>query len=190
MQGMETYVVLLRGINVGGKNKIPMAQLKTCLETEGFTDVTTYIQSGNVLLRSKLDAQATADKIEAMVSHEFKLDSGNIKVLALSRSQLQAVVDKSPKGFGDNPDEYYSDAIFLIGIGIDEVMPLFSPREGVDMVWPGDGVVYSQRLGALRTKSRLSKIIGTPAYKSMTIRSWGTTTKLLALLKAMDAAEE
>ncbi|MFN2195678.1 MAG: DUF1697 domain-containing protein, partial [Anaerolineales bacterium] len=58
-----------------------------------------------------------------------------------------------------------------------------NPREGVDQVWPGDDVIYSQRLSALRTKSRLSKIMGTPAYKSMTIRNWNTTTKLLEILK-------
>jgi uncharacterized protein (DUF1697 family) len=62
-------------------------------------------------------------------------------------------------------------------------MPLFNPREGVDKVWPGDGVIYSQRLSSQRTKSRLNKIMATPAYKSMTIRNWNTTTKLLEMLK-------
>jgi uncharacterized protein (DUF1697 family) len=61
---------------------------------------------------------------------------------------------------------------------------VFSPKEGVDRIWPGQGVVYSQRLSAQRTKSRLNKIVGTPAYKSMTIRNWNTTTKLLSLLEA------
>jgi uncharacterized protein (DUF1697 family) len=64
---------------------------------------------------------------------------------------------------------------------------VFSPKDGVDRIWPGERVIYSQRLAALRVKSRLNKIIGTPAYKSMTIRSWGTTTKLLALLDSQTA---
>jgi uncharacterized protein (DUF1697 family) len=54
-------------------------------------------------------------------------------------------------------------------------------------VWPGKGVVYSQRLTAQRTKSRLGRIVGTPAYRSMTIRSWATT---LALLERMEARED
>jgi len=54
-------------------------------------------------------------------------------------------------------------------------------------VWPGKGVIYSQRLGAERTKSRLGKIVGTPAYKAMTIRSWSTTTKLMDLLERAEA---
>jgi uncharacterized protein (DUF1697 family) len=62
-------------------------------------------------------------------------------------------------------------------------MPVFDPREGVDKVWPGDGVIYSQRLSSQRTKSQLSKIVATPVYKSMTIRSWDTTTKLLEILR-------
>jgi uncharacterized protein (DUF1697 family) len=61
-------------------------------------------------------------------------------------------------------------------------MEVFDPRPGVDRVWPGDGVIYSQRLSAERTKSRLNKAISTPLYKSMTIRSWSTALNLLELM--------
>ena len=179
---MNTFAVLIRGINVGGKNKIPMAELKSCLEKLGFSDVTTYIASGNVMLRSKKSAQEVKDKIEEMLPSSFKLDSKLIKVLVLAADQLQAIVDNKPNGFGEQPDKYHSDAIFLMDIDAIEAMQVFNPREGVDTIWAGDGVVYSQRLSALRTKSRLSKIMGTPAYKSMTIRTWNTTEKLLEIL--------
>ena len=66
-------------------------------------------------------------------------------------------------------------------------MQVFDPRPGVDEVWPGTGVIYSQRLSAQRTKSRLSKIAFSPHYKSMTIRSWATTTKLAELVEAPEA---
>ena len=180
---MKSYVVLLRGINVGGKNNISMTELKFCLEEQGFEDVMTYIQSGNVILQSSLDATALGQKIEAMLSNKFKLDSSSIKVLIVTEDQLQAVIDERPKGFGEQPDTYHSDAIYLMGIDADQAMSVFTPREGVDQVWPGNGVIYSQRLSALRTKSRLSTIVGTPAYQSMTIRSWSTTTKLLSLMQ-------
>ena len=177
------YVVLLRGINVGGKNKIPMACLKKCLEQLGFSDVSTYIASGNVLLESDKPADEIKVMIEEWLPESFKLDDNIVKVLVLTRNQLQAVIDKKPEGFGDQPDKFNSDAIFLMGIDSASVMPLFNPREGVDKVWAGDGVVYSQRLSSQRTKSRLNKIMATPAYKSITIRSWNTTTKLLKILK-------
>lgn len=185
---MKSYVVLLRGINVGGKNKIPMAELKICLEQLGFKDVKTYIQSGNVLLRSSFGAQEISAKIEAMLSQKFTLDSVLIKALVLTRKQLEAVVAHKPKGFGDSPETYHSDAIFLIGIDATDAMAVFMPREGVDTIWSGHGVIYSHRLSAQRTKSRLGRIVGTSAYKSMTIRSWNTTLKLLELMRDYDNA--
>ena len=180
---MNTYVILLRGINVGGKNKVPMADLKICLEKLGFSNVSTYIASGNVILDSDKSAEKVQDEIEKALPTTFKLDSELIKILVLSQKQLQAVIDKKPKGFGDQPDIYHSDAIFLMNFDADQAMSVFKPREGVDKVWQGDGVIYSQRLSAQRTKSRLNAIVGTPAYKSMTIRNWNTTTKLLELLR-------
>jgi uncharacterized protein (DUF1697 family) len=77
---------------------------------------------------------------------------------------------------------YYSDAIFLIDVDVKDALKVFDPRDGVDKIWPGNGVIYSQRLSAERTKSRLNKIMGSPFYKSMTIRNWNTTTKLLELV--------
>jgi uncharacterized protein (DUF1697 family) len=180
---MNTYIILLRGINVGGKNKVSMASLRKCLEELGFSDVSTYIASGNVILKSDKSADKIRAQIEKALPENFKLDSDLIKVLVLTHKQFQAVVDNKPKGFGEHPDKYHSDVIFLMDITPKEALTVFAPREGVDQIWPGHGVIYSQRLSAQRTKSRLGKIAGTPAYKSMTIRSWSTTTKLLKLLE-------
>lgn len=179
---MTTYLVLLRGINVGGKNKIAMAKLKAFLEEQGFADVTTYIQSGNVILSSKLTAKAIGQKIEKGLPDAFKLDTSLIRVLVLSHAELKAVVAKRPKGFGDEPGKYHSDALFLMDIDAKEALPEFSPKEGVDALWPGKGVVYHQRLSAQRTKSRLNRVMASPVYKAMTIRSWPTTIKLLELM--------
>lgn len=184
---MNTYVILMRGINVGGKNKISMAELKVFLEAQGLSNVITYIQSGNVIVQSKLGAKTIGRRIEKSLPGAFKLDSSMIKVLVLTNKQLETIVENKPKGFGDQPEKYHSDAIFLIDTDSVQAMPVFDPREGVDNVWPGDGVIYSQRLSSQRTKSRLGKIVGTPVYQSMTIRSWNTTTKLLELLRKIDA---
>jgi uncharacterized protein (DUF1697 family) len=180
---MNSFVILLRGINVGGKNKVSMTDLKLRLEKLGFENARSYINSGNLLVDSDKSSQAIASQIEAMLPKTFKLDSELIKILALSHNDLQSVVSSAPKGFGSQPTKYHCDVIFLMGIAEEDAIKVFSPREGVDRVWPGKGVIYSQRLSAQRTKSRLSKIVGTPAYKSMTIRSWNTTTKLLELLE-------
>ena len=68
-----------------------------------------------------------------------------------------------------------------MGVSLPEALAVFKPRDGVDRIWPGKNVIYSQRLSAERTKSRLGQIVGTVPYKSMTIRSWSTVMKLLAL---------
>ena len=184
---MTSYLVLLRGINVGGKNKVPMAKLRQLLEDLGYSAVSTYIASGNVLLRSDRPAGEIKKRIEEALPRTFRLDSDLIAVLVLTRAKLRAVVDHKPEGFGEHADTYHSDAIFLMGIDAATAMEVFDPRPGVDSVWPGDGVIYSQRLSAQRTKSRLNKIMSSPAYKSMTIRSWTTT---LALLNLLDRAAE
>ena len=175
--------MLLRGINVGGKNPVPMARLRETLGELGYEDVVTYIASGNVVLSSDHNPDRIKREIEAALPKAFKLHTELIAVHVLTAAQLQAVVASRPKGFGDEPGTYHSDAIFLIGISAPDAMAAFDPREGVDQVWPGDGVIYSQRLSSQRTKSRLNKVMSSPRYKSMTIRNWATTTKLAELAK-------
>ncbi|MCQ1956410.1 DUF1697 domain-containing protein [Arthrobacter sp. zg-Y826] len=172
------YLALLRGINVGGRNKVPMKELRGHLEGLGFQQVSTYIASGNVFLASNDDAGSVGRQIEAALTDNFDLDDELIKVLVLGRAQLQAVVEHRPQHFGERPDLYHSDAIFLMDIDADTAMDAFRPREGVDEIWAGEGVIYSQRLSSELTKSRLSAIAASPLYKSMTIRSWNTTQKL------------
>ncbi len=180
---MKTFIVLLRGINVGGKNKVPMQQLKQCLQALGYDDVTTYIASGNVILKSNDSATTISESIEKMLPKKFKLNSSLIKVLVLTKQQLQKVIATKPKGFGEQPKKYHSDVIFLMGISTKKALTVFDPKAGIDTIWPGKGVIYSQRLSSERTKSTLSKIVGTPAYKEMTIRNWNTVTRLVELAR-------
>lgn len=176
------HVVLLRGINVGGRNKVLMSDLRAAFESAGFESVSTYIQSGNVLLTTDVAQDGLESEIEVMLELRFGLP---LVVVVRSHEQIRAVVQDAPHGFGTEPDTYYSDTIFLKApLTTDQVMDVVRLRDGVDAVWPGHGVVYFRRLGARRTESRMSAIVGRPEYKQMTIRSWSTTTRLLALLDA------
>lgn len=181
---MAKYVLLLRGINVGGKNKVPMAELRELLTDEiGCTDVQTYIASGNAIVSSSLSAAKLQEAVEQALPKRFRLDTELLKVLVLTRPKLKAVVANKPAGFGEQPDTFHSDAIFLMnGLTAAKAFQVFVPRDGVDRVWKGTGVIYSQRLSAERTKSKLGEIVGTDAYADMTIRSWNTTVKLGELL--------
>jgi len=176
----QRYVALLRGINVGGKNPVAMADLRAAFEEAGHREVSTYIQSGNVLFESDVPSGELEDAIEATLEQRFGIP---LVVVVRSHRQLRAVVEKAPEGFGTQPDRYHSDAVFLKApLTAKDAMRVVQLREGVDQACPGTGVVYFARLSERRTQSRMSKIVGTPEYQLMTIRSWSTTTKLLELL--------
>ena len=177
---MKRYVALLRGINVGGRNKVAMADLREAFEADGYTDVTTYIQSGNVLFGSDRPASALERDIEVMLERRFGVP---LVVVVRSHRQLRAAVEKAPERFGVDPDKHHSDVIFLKGsLSPTAAMRVVALREGVDQAWTGRGLLYFSRLSARRTESRMGRIVGTPEYQQMTIRSWSTVTKLLALL--------
>lgn len=176
------YLCLLRGVNVGGKNTVSMADLKTHLQASGFENVSSYINSGNILLESDLSAPNVARHVEQVIVKNFKLDSELIKVRALTADELAAIIQEAPKGFGAQPDTYHSDIAFMLDEPPADLLKVTSPQPEVDKVWEGKSVVYFQRVSALRTKSRMSRIASAPIYKSITIRSWSTTIKLLALL--------
>lgn len=176
----KQYVALLRGINVGGRNKVAMADLRATFDDGGYEAVRTYIQSGNVLFESDSPAKSLEDDIEGLLERRFGVP---LVVVVRSHTQLRKVVNKAPSGFGAEPGTYHSDVLFLKApLTAKQAMGVVALRDGVDQAWPGDGVLYFARLSARRVQSRMSRIVGTPEYKLMTIRSWSTTTKLLDLL--------
>ncbi len=176
------YVALLRGINVGGKNLVSMADLRDAFEEAGYGAVATYVQSGNVLFETDEPRTTLEGHIEAMLEERFAIPT---MVVVRSHAQLRRVIDKAPEGFGASPDTYHSDVAFLKPpLTSRQAMRVVEIRDGVDQAWPGTSVVYFARLSARRTQSRMNRMMGTPEYKQMTIRSWATTTRLLALLDA------
>jgi len=156
-----------------------MAELRAAFEAMGFADVATYIQSGNVLFRAaRGKREELAARIESELSHSIGTE---LKVVLLTEKQLRAVVEGAPRGFG--ADTHRCDVIYLRKpLGVKRAFGLIETREGVDDAWAGKGVLYFSRLASKASGSRLSKIVALPEYQNMTIRSWSTTTKLLALI--------
>jgi uncharacterized protein (DUF1697 family) len=175
------YLVLLRGINVGGKNLIKMPELRAALERSGFRNVTTYIQSGNVLLESKFKNSARlSGAIEEAVAKEF----GSIAAAVIfSEEQVERIVVNAPRGFGADPVRYRYDVIFIKPPLIArDILPGISLKDEVDEASEGNGVLYFRRLIERASQSHLSKLVSTAAYNSMTIRNWNTTCELHRLL--------
>lgn len=178
---MTTYVALLRGINVGGKNLIKMPALKACFEAGGFEDVATYIQSGNVLFRTaQADSATLSRRIEEMLSAAFEYRAS---VVLRSHAQMRAVVEGAPEGFGADPATYRYDVIFLKEPLTAKTAQKSVPRrEDVGEVSAERGVLYFSRLVSRAAQSHLSRLVSMLIYQSMTIRNWNTTTKLLRMM--------
>jgi uncharacterized protein (DUF1697 family) len=173
------YLALLRGINVGGKTLIKMDDLREAFEAMGFAEVETYIASGNVLFRApRQKLEDVAARVESGLNRRFDFE---LKVVLMTEPQLRAVVEGAPAGFGAASDR--CDVIFIRKpLTAKQAFGLVETREGIDKAWQGRGVLYFSRLAAKASGSRLSRLAARPEYKSMTIRNWNTTKKLLALM--------
>lgn len=174
------YIALLRGINVGGKNKVAMSQLKHSFESLGFENVTTYINSGNVIFEAPKQAITTLiEKCETIIEKDFGF---HVVCSVISATDLQAAVKNAPNWWGlDDTDKH--NAIFII--------PPATPAEIIKEV--GEAKPEYEKIATygsvifwtapLKTfgRTRYSKIVGTAAYKSITIRNANTTKKLAEL---------
>ena len=177
---MKTHIALLRSINVGGKNIIKMEALKQCFADMRFSDVVTYIQSGNVIFRTQ-DTDKT-ELIKTIENQLLKTFSSEIKTALFTISELMETVENAPERFGSEPQKYRYDVWFpLPPITASEIISNIRLREGVDNLQAGKNAIYTSRLTREMGKSYLSKIIQTPIYRNITIRNWNTTTKLLEI---------
>jgi uncharacterized protein (DUF1697 family) len=174
-----TWLALLRGINVVGKNKVPMKALAGALETAGFQAVRTYIQSGNIVFRSPGgDAGALAAKIARLVERKFGCAPA---VLVISKAQLAAAVRANPFPdaqhnhkllhlyFFDSPPK--SPDIESLG-RVAAGREAFALKGSVFYLWTPDGFADSV------LRSRVERCLGVPA----TARNWRTVNELLKLL--------
>ncbi len=178
---MTQYLALLRGINVGGKNIIKMSDLKQCFENIGFVEVLTYIQSGNVIFKTiETHKIKLTNQIEKELSLRFKYDS---KIILITHMQLETVIKEAPTIFGNYPEKYKYDIIFLKDdLNPKEIIKGIRIKEGVDSVDVGSFTLYFSRLISKLTQSKLKYMITLPSYKNMTIRNWKTIKELLNMM--------
>lgn len=175
------YVALLRGINVGGKNIVSMQQLRAAVEQAGMKNVSTYINSGNVLFE---DSGHTVTELKEIIEKTIE-STFSIPVTVMIRSQkdIQAITKTLPDTWV-NDDTMKCDVIFL-GSDIDssDVLEKISVREGVDTVKYVPGALLWAIDRKNVTKSHLTKLVGTSVYKQMTVRNSNTLRKLATLIE-------
>jgi len=174
------YVALLRGINVGGKTLIKMADLKTSFEDLGFGEVSTYIASGNVLFETgEDDAAKLATKIEGAVEQRFKLA---VKVVVLDRKAYARIVKAIPKPWIGDGTVRANVAFVRPGTDAKAVVGELEPDPAIEQVKAVDGaILWATRRDSLN-RSAMRKLIAGAAYKELTVRNLNTTLKVNDLL--------
>lgn len=177
---MEKYIALLRGVNVGGNNRVPMGELKALFELEGFSGVSTYINSGNVIFSCEPEsAESLQKRCEAMIEAKFGFFSA---VCVISAKELAEALDHAPEWWNTDR-ESTNNAIFVISPAVPEdiyaevgqIKPEYEKAEyhGRVIFWTAPVATYS--------RTRLSRIVGTPMYGLVTIRNANTALKLRQL---------
>jgi len=177
------FVALLRGVNVGGNNLIKMSSLKASFEKLGFTDVSTYINSGNILFRTKArDARQLERKIEAMLSSEYKL---GCKVVVRSFTEMASLIDHLPEDWdGDKLWKY--NVIFLRhSIDSEAVLDGLGLKPNIEKVSYHPGTLLWSALVSDLKRTTMDKLSAQKLFQDMTVRNTNTTRKLYDLMKKM-----
>jgi uncharacterized protein (DUF1697 family) len=183
----NVFVALLRGVNVGGNNMISMRALKESFENLGFEQVSTYINSGNIIFKTKEhDARKLEKKIEQMLSSDYELDS---KVVVRSLPEMEKLVKSLPGNWSE--DSLWKRNVIFLRHTIDSEdilaeMPLKPDIEEV-LYRPGT-LLWSAQATQLRQTSMV-KLSTRKIFQDMTVRNLNTTRKLHELMKKVDSPD-
>ena len=180
---MTKYIALLRGVNVGGKNKVKMADLKSSFERQGFQNIVTYINSGNIIFKSDIaNENALKTVCEKRISADFGLD---IVVCVIRAASLRETLAHAPEWWNKAKDARH-DAFFVIPpmtaaeicAHVGEVKAEY---EKVDYY---GNVIFWSALMAAFSRTRWSKISKDKAmYSAITVRNANTALKLAEMAK-------
>lgn len=175
------YVALLRGINVGGKNKIDMKQLKKSFESISLEQVATYINTGNIIFSDNIRSiEQISREIENVIQADFSL---NIKVMVKSIDEIKSIISALPEHW-TNDDAMKSDVLFLWSdVDSDTVLQQLPISADIDhIIYVPGALLWSCDREKLK-HSGMSKIVGTKFYQLVTIRNVNTARKLYALMQ-------
>jgi uncharacterized protein (DUF1697 family) len=186
-----TYVAFLRGVNVGGKGLVSMAAIKEALVALGLSEVRTYINSGNVLFSTRAtDDQRLTARIEKALEQHTGMA---IKVLVMDHKTLKKMVDAIPRSWVD--DKTMRTYVLLLWKELDDRMILdrLPTKPDVDELKYTPGAVVWRVDRENVSRSHMNRIVGTPLYKKITIRSANTMRKLnelTAIVSSGDSANQ
>jgi uncharacterized protein (DUF1697 family) len=184
---VETWLILLRGINVGGQRPVAMAELRASLSEMGFVDPATYIQSGNVIVGSRrAKTRRGVSSIERRLSDTFGHDA---RVVVRDAAEMSRIVRGIPKDWDVADASMRYNVIFLTdAIRPREVLDAVALKPGIESARAGSHVVYWSAPRATLTRTSMVKLSSHPAYREMTVRNLRTTLMLFDLMRQRTAA--
>jgi len=175
---MARHIVLLRGINIGSRNRIAMPALREALEAAGFDGVRTYVQSGNIALSSGAKAHAVARKVRQVVAKEFGLE---IAVVTRSRAQLAKIVELNPLAKVAKDPKRYQVSFLDAEPSRDVVSRIEDAAAAEERVVVHGREIYAWHPETI-ARSKLSALLaGQSLGVTATSRNWTTVTALLEL---------
>lgn len=179
---MEKYIAFLRGINISGKNKVAMPLLKAAFEDLGYSNVTTYINSGNVIFSSNSsDIREITSRCKVVIEERFSLD---IPVTIISQKELSEALDNAPNWWDiKSAEEVIHQAIFLIPpVTIEEVYKAVGEaKPEYEKVGYYKNVIFWSAPRGTLSKTRWYKIASSSVNNKVTIRNASTAKKVLLL---------
>jgi len=182
---LNVFVALLRGVNVGGNNMISMSSLKDSFTALGFVQVTTYINSGNIIFKTKEpDARKLEKKIEQMLVKEYELDS---RVVLRSLAEMEQLVKSLPRNWNSDSSWRYNVIFLRHTIDSEEILTDVPIKEGIEeVVYRPGTLLWSAQIDELN-RANMLKLAKRKLYLEMTIRNTNTTKKLCELMKKVAA---
>jgi uncharacterized protein (DUF1697 family) len=175
------FVALLRGVNVGGNNMISMKSLKESFETIGFVNVSTYINSGNIIFQSKeADPRKLEIKIERMLSSDYQLDS---KVVLRSLPEMEKLVQALPQNWGADSDWRFNVAFLRHSIDSETILAELPANSEIEEVVYRPGALLWSVQASEANRSKFVKLSSRKIFQDMTVRNLNTTRKLYDLMK-------
>jgi uncharacterized protein (DUF1697 family) len=175
---MARHIVLLRGINIGSRNRIAMPELREALESAGFDDVQTYVQSGNVVLSSGKSAAEVAQACEQQIEKSFGLD---IDVVTRTRSQLAKVVERNPLAEAAADPKRYQVSFLSAKPAAAVVRKLEEAAAEQERVALAGREIYAWHPEGIGRSRLWTLLAGRGLGVTATARNWTTVTKLLEL---------
>ena len=176
-----TYTALLRGVNVGGKNKISMPLLKSAFENSGFGNVETYINSGNIIFESDLDETSIIFECENLIAKDFGL---RVSVALINRMELTEALENAPAWWDESPNSKHN-AIFLIppATSHEVLRQVGETKTEYEQVYCHGKLIFWSAPIATFSHTRWSNVVKNKAvYNSITIRNANTTKKLAEIM--------